>query len=94
VRIRWTRRALARLREIDRYVSVHNPDAARRLAGRIELLVRHLEDHPLAGRIGRVAGTRELILPEYPYIIAYRVTLETVEILTVMHAARRWPETF
>ncbi len=92
MRIRWTRRALARLNEIHAYVAGHNPDAARRVLKRIEETARFLTDHPLAGRVGRVGGTRELVLSSDPYIIAYRVNPPEIEILTVIHAARRWPD--
>jgi len=43
---------------------------------------------------GRVPGTRELVVTGTPYIVAYRVRDETVEILRVFHAARKWPERF
>jgi len=43
------------------------------------------------GRVGRVKGTRELVLADIPYIIPYRVVGGEIEILTVMHAAQRWP---
>lgn len=45
------------------------------------------------GRIGRIKGTRELVLVDVPYIVPCRIDGETVEILTVMHAAQRWPQT-
>jgi plasmid stabilization system protein ParE len=44
------------------------------------------------GRSGRIKATRELVLVDVPYIVPYHVTGETVEILTVMHAAQRWPQ--
>ncbi len=47
----------------------------------------------MAGRAGRVAGTRELVFASMPYIIAYRVT-DQVEIIAVVHGARDWPEAF
>ena len=48
------------------------------------------------GREGRVPGTRELIIPGTPLIVPYRLHDQDgrVEILTVLHAARRWPEWF
>lgn len=49
--------------------------------------------NPALGRPGRVAGTRELVLPKTPYVVAYRI-MEAVEILAVMHGAREWPEGF
>jgi len=46
------------------------------------------------GRPGRVPGTRELVLPNFPYIIPYRVREQRVEILRVFHTARKWPQGF
>ncbi|WP_420043090.1 type II toxin-antitoxin system RelE/ParE family toxin [Agrobacterium tumefaciens] len=37
-------------------------------------------------------GTRELVIPGLPYIVAYHVTEKQVEILFVQHAAREWPD--
>ena len=43
------------------------------------------------GRQGRIDGTRELVIHGLPYIIPYRMRHGRVEILAVIHAARRWP---
>jgi toxin ParE1/3/4 len=43
------------------------------------------------GRAGRTAGSRELVVSGTPYIVAYRLRGRTVELLGVIHAARRWP---
>jgi len=48
-----------------------------------------LEALPNRGRLGRIAGTRELV--QAPYVIIYRVIEEAVEILRVYHAAQDWP---
>ncbi|WP_016918795.1 hypothetical protein [Methylocystis parvus] len=37
-------------------------------------------------------GTRELPLAELPYIVAYRVKSDGVEILTIIHTAQKWPD--
>jgi plasmid stabilization system protein ParE len=47
-----------------------------------------LGDLPNRGRIGRIAGTRELV--SNPCIIVYRVT-QAVEILRIRHAAQNRP---
>jgi addiction module RelE/StbE family toxin len=50
----------------------------------------HLLEHPALGRIGRVKGTRELVL--HPnYILIYDVAGDSVRVLRVVHAARQWP---
>jgi len=53
-----------------------------------------LADHPGIGRPGRVDGTRELVIPGLPYVIAYLHRGDTVTVLRVLHGAMRWPERF
>ncbi|MGJ5096397.1 type II toxin-antitoxin system RelE/ParE family toxin [Bradyrhizobium oligotrophicum] len=92
--IRWTRRTLRRLDEIGSYIAEDNPAAAARVVARIILRVESLAESPDIGRPGRVAGTRELVLTDIPYIVPYRPTTAGIEILTVMHSAQRWPDGF
>ena len=56
--------------------------------------VAQLSDHPHTGQPGRVSDTRELVITATPYVAPYRVTEGVIEILAVMHGARRWPEAF
>ena len=51
-----------------------------------------LAAHPAMGRPGRIMGTREMVLADTSYLIAYRVSETEIAILTVLHAAQRWPE--
>jgi plasmid stabilization system protein ParE len=44
------------------------------------------------GRPGRLPGTRELVIVGLRYIVAERTTAETVDILAILRAARRWPD--
>jgi toxin ParE1/3/4 len=94
MRVSWSRPALAQLDDIQDYIAQDSRAAAHRLAldltGRTE---RVLADNPMMGRTGRARGTRELVFADMPYIVVYRVT-DRVEILAVMHAARKWPERF
>jgi toxin ParE1/3/4 len=46
------------------------------------------------GRLGRVPGTRELPVPGTRYLVPYRVTEDSLQILRVDHGARKWPEGF
>ena len=54
--------------------------------------IEQLRRHPLMGRSGRVEGTRELVVSRYPYVVAYQLAEDTVDILAVIHCARLWPE--
>jgi toxin ParE1/3/4 len=94
VRVRWLRRALRNLDEEAEYIARGDPDAAARTVDRLVANVERLAEHPALGRAGRVPGTRELVVSGTPYIVPYRVRGETVEILRVFHAARKWPERF
>jgi toxin ParE1/3/4 len=91
VRVRWLKVALANLDAEAEYIAEDNPAAAGRVVERILRAVDLLKKNPAMGRAGRVAGTRELVVAETPYIIPYRVRGDAVEILRVFHAARKWP---
>lgn len=90
-RIRWTARALQRLDEIGAYIAHDDLDAAARTVARIVSCVDMLAELPNTGRIGRITGTREVVLSDIPYIIPYRVR-QDIEIITVMHASQKWPK--
>lgn len=57
----------------------------------LETRIAVLRDHPRVGRVGRMAGTRELVLPGTPYIAIYTVKADTVTVHRVLHGAQQWP---
>lgn len=95
MKLLWQPQALEDLASIRAYVTHDKPEAARRLVTTILSFVNdQLTAFPEAGRIGRVEGTRELVVPRTPYIVAYRIKADVIDVLAVHHAARRWPEQF
>jgi plasmid stabilization system protein ParE len=50
-----------------------------------------LQAQPAMGRPGRVLGTRELVVPDTPYVIPYRVRRERLELIAVFHGRQQWP---
>jgi plasmid stabilization system protein ParE len=80
-------------RETD-YLLERNPQAALRIARTIRAQVAHLADYPEMGRVGRVGGTRELVIVDTPYIVPYYLKGREIRILAVIHGKRKWPETF
>src|SRR5690348_9156338 len=77
-----------------RYIAAENPDAAERVADRIDRAAAALADFA-TGRPGRVTGTHEKVLVGPPYIFAYEIVArpeggEAVAILHVIHGARDW----
>jgi len=93
VRIRWTRRYLKELFAIADYIGERNPQAAARIVNEIHTKTNKLlSANPFIGRVGEIKGTRELVIPGTPYIVAYRVRDSEVDILFVQHGARQWPD--
>ncbi len=94
MKIVWSEPARQDLRHIFEYIANDNPTAARRLLVEIREKAIILIDNPQIGRPGRVEGTRELVLSGTNYILPYRVKAQQVQILSVFHGARKWPESF
>lgn len=91
MRIVWTHAAIRDLLQIRRYLERDNPPAASSVAAQILKSVSRLVDHPQMGRIGRLSGTRELVISKTPYVVPYRVQEETIELLRVIHSRQQWP---
>ena len=90
----WSDTAKSHLLHLDEYLSERNPDAAEMQVYRIFSTIGTLEDLPLIGKPGRIAGTRELVVPATPYVVAYRIEDEVIQILAILHGAQRWPKSF
>jgi toxin ParE1/3/4 len=91
MKIRWTRTALQNLSAEAEYIARDSPTAAGKMLARLKKALNLLAGQPSMGRAGRIPNTRELIIPETPYIIPYRIHNEQIEILRVFHTARKWP---
>jgi len=92
LKIRWVRLALDDLQKIDTFISKDNPTAAKKVLTLIWETTRLLKEHPQIGRPGRVAGTRELVISNTPFIVPYRVISDEIQILRIIHGVRNWPE--
>ena len=87
--LRYKARALRHIKAIHDYIALDDPAAATRVLRRIEDSVARLAILPYSGRPGVVAGTRVLVVPGLPYIVIYRVRRDEVDIIAVLHTARR-----
>lgn len=93
--LNWSPEALQDLSDIRAYISQDNPGSANTVVARIVAIVGELlPANPEIGRIGRVSGTRELVIANTPFVVPYRIRNENIDILRVYHAARMWPEQF
>ena len=92
MRVRWLRKALLNLDQEADYIAQDNVIAAAKFVLHLRDSALLLSKQPDLGRPGRIPGTRELVISDFPYILPYRVRDNTVEILRVFHTARKWPE--
>jgi len=91
----WSAEAIDDLIALRAYIADVDNAAAQRIALRIIDTVENLlSENADIGRPGRVPGTRELVIAKTPFIVPYRLQGETLQILRVLHGARRWAERF
>ncbi len=90
MRVVWTRLARRDLEDVRDYLD--NDRAAQKIIKLILSGVVTLLEHPFMGKAGRVNRTRELVVSGTRYIAAYRVVHDSLEILRVLHGARKWPK--
>jgi toxin ParE1/3/4 len=93
--ILWSPEAIDDLASLRAYIAEDNPAAAQRVVLHIIRSIEQLlSGQPRMGRVGRVSGTRELVVPRTPYIVPYRIRNNRMQVLRVYHGARRWPDQF
>ena len=85
--IEWSPRALRALFDIYDYIVADSPEAASRAISRIRAAVNLLSTQPLLGRAAETRGRREFVVDQY--VVTYRITRNTVRILTIEHGSRR-----
>lgn len=91
MKIVWSRRAVRHLTQLREHIEKNSERNAAAVGERIVRAVALLESHPEIGRPGRVVGTRELAVPDTPYLIPYRVRRERLELIAVFHGRQEWP---
>lgn len=90
----WSAASVKQLQEVVDYIQGESSVGTISTRRRILETVRRVGEMPHSGRIGRVEGTREVVIPRSPYIVVYQLTAQAVEVLGIWHGARQWPESF
>ncbi len=90
MKVRWRPAAEVDRDRIIDYIAQDDPVPAIDLGDAIDRRVAALPKQPKLYRVGRVRGTREMVV--HPnYIVVYRIVRSEIEILRVLHSARQWP---
>jgi toxin ParE1/3/4 len=87
----WSPQAIRQVQEIWDCIAADSATAADHCLEAIFAKLDLVLTHPYQGRHGRVAGTREAVLPGSPYLINYHVRHEILEIAAVQHGRQHWP---
>lgn len=90
-RIRYSADAQRDLAQIRDYYRREGASIGSGIGRRLRTRIDRLRRFPAAGRPGRVEGTRELVIPDLPYVVVYALEGEEAQILRVLHAAQEWP---
>lgn len=91
MRVRWLRSGLRSIEIAQAFIAADNPQAAARLIDAVRSRAQLLADNPKLGRVGRIPGTREMILGGMPFLIIYRLTPDEVQILRLLHTSQEFP---
>ena len=91
MKVVWSRRAIRHLVHLREYIAKDSEQSAALVAGRILKAVELVQTQPEMGRPSRVLGTRELVVPDTPCIIPYRVRQGRLELIAVFHGRQKWP---
>jgi toxin ParE1/3/4 len=96
MRIVWLDQADQDMFNTVEWLKERNPIAAKRITQLIYLQLKQLRQYPQLGRIGKIEGTRELVIHQTRYIAAYSVDLSKniIEILALIHESQQWPAEF
>jgi plasmid stabilization system protein ParE len=89
--LRWTPAAVADLQHISDYLKEHHPRYRQPTLRKLYEAVLALKKWPQRGRIGREQGTREFLFAPLPYVVVYRLTGLSGEILRIYHTAQDRP---
>ena len=90
MKVVWSRRAIQHLVALREFIAKDSEQNVAAVASRILKAVDLLQRHPEMGRPGRIFGTRELVIPDTPYIIIpYHVRRERLELIAVFHGRQK-----
>lgn len=89
--VEWRARAHEDRSKIFDYIAEDNPTAALELDDEIEKKTDALREHPELYRIGRVRGTREMVLAAN-YVLVYRILKRKaiIEIVRIVGARQNY----
>ena len=90
--IKWLTPARQDIAALVEWYTHNAPEHLASVAQRIWDASLSLQTLPIRGRAGFVEGTRELLIPQSPYMLVYVIQGSEVVIVRLLHQHQRWPE--
>lgn len=91
MQVEWLKTARDNLDTEAAYIALDSPQAASDFVIAIRDSVERLSHFPAIGRESLKAGVRIWALPDWPYLIPYRVRSGKLQVLRIFHTSRRPP---
>ncbi|WP_186294546.1 type II toxin-antitoxin system RelE/ParE family toxin [Bradyrhizobium guangdongense] len=92
MKLRYARRARTDIDGIHEYIAQHDKRAASAVVRRIRGAAQLLAKYPGLGRATDMADARVFPIAPFPYLIYYRLTDDTLEVVHVRHGRRDAPK--
>lgn len=92
--VTWHPDAIAGVKSAVDFGQVYWPTQAAELAAFVISAVEQLRAFPLSGRLGKIEGSRELVLSKYPLLVVYVPSADNILILHVLHQRQKWPSAY
>jgi addiction module RelE/StbE family toxin len=92
MKVYWTDRAKARLKELESYIAQDSESSAKKVVKRLLIKSNQISVLPYSGRKVPEYGQddiREMLVK--PYRIIYRIRTDRIDVLTVMHYRQLLP---
>jgi len=89
----WSKKSQQALNIIYEYLSVEKEVLAKEIISCIINTVKiKIYNYKHIGRAGRILGTREFVLSQYPYIIIYTIKNNYLYIVNILHTSMKYPK--
>lgn len=90
MKIRFTQKARTNIDSLYVYSQEHFPESAQMVLDTIERMIDNLVLFPDLGKSGRVEGTKELVMPHFPFFVSYEISGNFINILAILHQRQCW----
>jgi plasmid stabilization system protein ParE len=86
-----TTKVLLTLSDVLEYYEKQQKGLGARFLSYYDAQLQRIQDMPKIGRAGKVFGTRELVMQNFPFCVVYRIRKDYLEIIRLLHQSMKYP---